>query len=120
MDLADKGIDVFNPEDDFFNDICHPFESPDGKDIILNDRRTDIYQNATFCQDGCTYMGMNYELMAANCICDSSYLQTEEKNETINEESKEPEIVNFKSITKSFISNLLDFNIDVIYCYNLV
>ena len=71
--LADKGIDVFNPQDDFFNDICHPFESPDGKDIILNDGRTDIYQNVTFCQDDCAYIGMNYDLVAGNCIFDSVY-----------------------------------------------
>ena len=118
MGLADKGIDVFNAADGFFNDICHPFDNPDGIDIIITDRRNDIYQNASFCQDGCTYTGVNYDLMAANCICDSSYLQNDEKNKTSNEEQKE--IVNFKSITKSFISNLLDFNYQVIYCYNLV
>ena len=117
MGLADKGIDVFNPADDFFNDICHPFDNPDGIDIILTDRRNDIYQNASFCQDGCTYTGINYDLMAANCNCDTSYLQNNEKNETNNKEQKES--VNFKSITKSFISNLLDFNYQVIYCYNL-
>ena len=55
--------------------------------------------------------------MAANCICDSIILQNDEKNETNNKEQKES--VNFKSITKSFISNLLDFNYQVIYCYNL-
>ena len=118
-DLANNGVDAFNARDDFFNDICHPFDDPNGKDIILNDRRADLYQNATFCQDGCSYNGVNYDLMAAHCICDSSYLQSEEKNETIKEESIENEVVNFKTITKSFISNLLDFNFDVIYCTNL-
>ena len=120
MDLANCGIDVFNAADDFFNDICHPFENPDRKDIIINDRRNEIYQNATFCQEGCSYTGMSYDLMAANCICDSRFLQTDEKNKTENEETKISESVNFKSITKSFTSNLLDFNFEVIYCYNLV
>ena len=62
--------------------------------------------------------GINYDLMAANCMCDSNYLQFDYNNEMI-EESKDYELVNFKTITKSFISNLLDFNIEVIYCYNL-
>ena len=53
-DYSDKGIDVFNPQDNFFNDICHPYDNSDGKDIILEDRRADLYQNATFCEDGCT------------------------------------------------------------------
>ena len=65
--LSELGIDAFNAADEFFNDICHQYENKDGKDIILTDRRNDIYQNATFCQDGCTYNGINYDLMAANC-----------------------------------------------------
>ena len=44
--LADKGIDVFNASDDYFNDICH--ENIDGKDIIIKDRRNDIYKNVSF------------------------------------------------------------------------
>jgi len=70
MSLASKGIDVFNASDEFFNNICHNYNNTDGKDIIIDDRRTDIYQNVSFCQTGCTYTGMNYELMIANCICD--------------------------------------------------
>ena len=30
--LSTQGIDVFNAEDDFFNDICHPFDNPNGTD----------------------------------------------------------------------------------------
>ena len=117
-DLANQGIDVFNASDEFFNDICHQYDNTEGKDVILEDRRTDIYQNATFCQDGCSYKGMNYDLMVANCICDSSYLQSNMENMTNNEE--ESEAISFKSLTKSFLANLLSFNFDVIRCYNLV
>ena len=42
MSLSEQGIDVFNSKDKFFNDICYPYESIDGKDIIINDRRKDI------------------------------------------------------------------------------
>ena len=118
-DLASQGIDVFNAEDDFFNDICHPFDNPDGVDIILKDRRNDIYQNATFCQDGCTYSGVDYDVMAANCICDSSSFQGNEENIT-NSEKDNSESVSFNSLADSFISNLISFNFDVIKCYNLI
>ena len=84
MSLSEQGIDVFDASNEFFNDICHPYDSPEGKDIIINDRRKDIYQNATFCQFGCSYLGMNYNLMVANCKCDSSVLQSEENNITNN------------------------------------
>ena len=57
MSFADQGIDVFNTKDNFFNDLCHKYDNKEGKDIIIDDRRADIYQNATFCQDGCSYKG---------------------------------------------------------------
>ena len=43
MDLANQGIDVFNANDAFFNDICQEFDNSNGKDIIIQDRRTDIF-----------------------------------------------------------------------------
>ena len=97
--LSKQGIDVFNASNEFFNDICYEYESKDGKDIILNDRRTDIYQNATFCQAGCSYLGMNYNLMVANCKCDSSFLQEDDKNK-INNNKSESDINNIKYFTK--------------------
>ena len=120
-DLANQGIDVFNASDDFFNDICQDYNNTNGKDIVIQDRRNDIYQNASFCQKGCSYDGMNYELMTANCICDSSILQSSSDN-GINSDNtnNEEETLNFKSLTKSFISNLFDFNFEVFRCYNLV
>ena len=113
--LSAQGIDVFNAKDEFFNDICHSYDNPDRKDINLNDRRNEIYQNVTFCQYGCTYDGINYDLYAANCICDSSSLQEDDVPNNINEEK----IDNFKLITKLFISNLVSFNYAVLRCYNL-
>ena len=117
--LSNQGIDIFNPNDDFFNDLCHNYKNSDGKDIILKDRRNDFFKNVTFCQTGCTYAGMNYELNVANCVCSTSSVQGEKIIENYNKEEKS-ENVNFKSIAKSFAENLLDFNVDVIYCYNLV
>ena len=119
MSLSKQGIDVFNAGDAFFNDICHPYDDPDGKDIILNDRRTDIYQNATFCQNGCSYLGMNYyNLMVANCRCDSRLILINQKNITENDELKSTEN-SFKEFSKFFISNLVDFNFEILRCYNL-
>ena len=117
-----RGIDVFNERDDFFNNICHDFSNTDGKDIIINDRRNDIYQNATFCQKGCSFSGIDYKLTAADCICNSRSLQINSyNNDTSNEnKNKDEEIVNFKTLTKSIIEKLFEFNIDVIKCYNLV
>ena len=120
MNLADQGIDVFNVNDGFFNDICQSYDNSNGTDIVIKDRRTDIYQNASFCQSGCIYNGMNYTLMTANCLCDSSFLQNSLNTNSINDEDNTKENLNFDTLTESFLSSLLDFNINVIYCYNLL
>ena len=44
---SELGIDIFNLNDSFFNDICYPF-SNSNNDIILNDRISDIYQNYSY------------------------------------------------------------------------
>ena len=116
--LSEQGIDVFNASDKFFNDICHPYDNLDGKDIILSDRRNDIYKNVTFCQDGCTYKGMNYTLKAANCLCDSNSLEGKTDNNT--NIKKESDGIDFNELKKSFIENLFNFNFDVVKCYNLI
>ena len=121
--LAEQGIDIFNAKDDFFNNLCKDYSDVNKKDIIINDRRNDIYQNATFCQKGCSYSGINYQLMAANCICNSSLIQiNSNKNDVnnLNNNNEEEDSINFKKLEKIFITNLLDFNLDVIKCYNLV
>ena len=113
--FSEQGIDVFNVNDEFFNDICHKYDNLGDKDIILTDRRNEIYQNATFCQEGCIYIGINYELNAENCICNSYTLQ---KNNITNNNSS-VKASKFDELTKTFISSLLSFNINVLKCYKL-
>ena len=62
---------------------------------------------------------MNYNLMVANCKCNSNAFQEEENNRTI---IAKPEsgMGRFDSLTNTLISNLIDFNFEVIRCYNLV
>ena len=115
-DLSEQGIDIFNPENEFFNDICYNYNNSIGKDIILNDRRNDIYQNVSFCQYGCIYGGMNYSLMAPNCICGPIFLQEEYNNLTYDDINS----ISFKEIKKAFLSNLYNFNFEILKCYNLV
>ena len=116
--LSEKGIDIFNAADNFFNDLCYYYDNPYNKDIIINDRRTDIYKNITFCQNECRYEGINYNLNAANCLCSSNSIQ-EVVNITIDTLSSK-ENVNFKTLSKIFLENIFSFNFEVLKCYNLV
>ena len=116
--MAKQGINVFNLSDDFFNDLCRKFDITDGKDIILKDRVNDYYIDEKLWQKGCTHSGMDYKLKVAICDCDASSVQGE--NIIENNKEEQSENLSFESIAKSFASSLLDFNFDVIFCYNLV
>ena len=68
-EFAEKGIDVFNAEDSFFNDVCFPFATENGTDVILSDRRKDFFQNVTLCASGCNYKGVDYTTKKVKCEC---------------------------------------------------
>ena len=105
LKYKDKNIDILNPKDKFFNDICYPY-SEDGDDIIIGDRRTDIYQNFSVCQEGCTLENFDAEnkLFACNC----------KMNEIISSRVAATHYEDFEDVS------FFDSNIDIIQCYNLV
>ena len=45
-EFAEKGIDIFNASDDFFNDKCKYYDI--NLDITIQDRREDIFQDVIF------------------------------------------------------------------------
>ena len=105
--FKDKGIDVFNLKNDFFNDICYPYSDDESNsDMVLSDRVADIYQNYSICGEGCEYESFNMDRMSANCNC-----------QVKQEVSTEKEKGNFQSY---IASAFLDSNFGVIKCYNLV
>ena len=105
--FADKGIDILNSSDPFFNDICYSY-SDGGSDMILKDRISEVYQNFSVCDSGCEYESIDTENLTVSCSCSVS-------NDTDSDD--EEENTNLKDI----ILNLLqDSTFGVIKCYKLV
>ena len=106
--FENKGIDILNSSDPFFNDICYPY-SDGSSDMILSDRINDIYQNYSLCDSGCEYEGLNSTSGTVSCSCsvDSSDSHTEDDDES----------TNLKTIVLSLLS---DSTFGVIQCYNKV
>ena len=97
-----------------------PYDDEESKDIIIDDRRKDIYQNVSFCQMGCSYQGIDFDYELANCFCEPNLIQDVLLNTTNNGKIKQNELINFKTLSRIFKSNLFVSNFGVIYCYNLV
>ena len=63
------GIDIFNINDSFFNDICFPY-SNSNSDVVLKDRISDIYQNYSLCDNNCEYDSIDINSNSVTCTCD--------------------------------------------------
>ena len=116
IEFAEQGIDLFDSQDAFFNERCCKFKGD--KDIILEDRRNDIFQNVNFCGYECLYNGMDYSLMIAKCICDGANIQEQDENLDNLDESKKG--ITLNDLANPFKSEIFSFNLDVVKCYNLV
>ena len=67
--LAQQDINIFNLSDDFYTDICYHFDSPNGKDVPLQDRIKTYYPNITLCDSVCISKGVNLTTMESICEC---------------------------------------------------
>ena len=102
---SDLGIDIFDSNHSFFNDLCYSYDNTES-DLILKDRVIDIFQNYSLCDNGCDYDQIDIDSMTVICSC-------QVKNE-INVEIEEPV---FGTIIEDAFK---DSNFGVLLCYNLV
>ena len=69
MFLAKQGIDVFNLSNEFYNDLCYFYESPNNKDICMKDRISYFFPNITLCEPGCKNRGVDLDKLKVQCEC---------------------------------------------------
>ena len=102
--FKNTGVDIFNIDDSFFNDICHPY-SESKNDLVLEDRIKYIYQNYSICDQGCSYNKIDFEKKAISCICKvKTNLSVEETSLNV----------------KKFSEIKIESNFGLIKCYKLV
>lgn len=102
IELAELGIDIYDSQDDFFNDLCYSFTSSSKTDVILNDRKTDYFRNISFCEENCEYSGIDLENKKVNCTCEA-------KTDILSKET-------VKTFAKQFKNTLSNSNFKVIKC----
>ena len=105
--FEEKGIDILDSTDPFFNDICYTYSDGDS-DVILSDRINEIYQNYSLCDSGCEYEGLNSTAGTISCTCSAT--DTDDSDD-------DDESTNLKSIILSLFS---DSTFGVIQCYKRV
>ena len=109
-ELKDLGYDIFDIDSNFYQDICTPFKSPNGADVLLSDRINYYFNNEeTKCQPNCQFSDYSFEKQNLKCKCD---IESSEINFDNN-------IISSKSIYTSFYDTLKYSNYKVLKCYKL-
>ena len=111
--LSESGYNLFNSSDSFYNDICATYTSENGTDMLLEDRKNEIYSitsNISMCQTGCEFESYNKTTKKAKCNCDAQTNITETDITKITFEN---------SVASSFLSTLTNSNFQVMKCLKL-
>ena len=117
--LEKAGYNLFNSSDSFYNDFCTPYTTTNGTDILLEDRKKDIYSkngNKILCQDGCELLNYNETTEKAKCNCKPQNSETILDKESIFSAFK----VGRSQLEESFFNTLSNSNFQVLQCFKLV
>ena len=113
--LSKSGYNLFDLEDDFYNDICSTYTTNYGTDLTLSDRKKVIYDtngDITMCQEGCTFQSYNLTTRKSQCDCAVQKSETITNIDEINLENS--------GLAKEFYHTLNNSNFRVLKCYKLV
>ena len=102
---SNLGINIFDINQSFFNDICYSY-SEDDSDMILKDRVDDIYENYTICENNCEYEKINFTNNVVTCKCSVK--------------TNTDSVIQSPKFEQMIVDSFVYSNFAVIICYNLV
>ena len=105
-DLKESGYDLFDENGSFYTDICTPYKSENGTDVLLSDRKKDFYNNSEVsCQVNCSF---------SEYLSDSKFLKCECNVSSEDIDILEPEKLSGEMIVISFYDVLKYSNFKVL------
>ena len=70
VSINEDEVYKYEPDSDYYNDICFSTTSKNGTDISIKDRQNEfVNDNLALCEDKCDYVGYDNEEKKANCKC---------------------------------------------------
>ena len=114
QNIIDQGYNPFDLNDKFYREICTPYNSENGTDVLLDDREEYIYStiaNETQCPSGCSMSSYSLDSKYITCECNA--------NDT-GIVALDLNHISGQNILNSVLSTLKNSNYKVMRCYNLV
>ena len=112
--ISEYSVNIYNESDEFFNDICFPFNYQKKSDVLLKDRRSQFYLNITLCENGCELKKNIFNKDRIICECNVTIFKNPKSFflGSIKED--------FDIIIKQFKIELYNSNFFIVKCYKLV
>ena len=111
--LIDQGYNPFDLGDKFYREICTPYNSENGTDVLLDDREEFFYYplaEQMVCQNNCQYSSYSLDTKYMKCECGNN-------KTTVTLDLKH---MSKENVLQSFLSTFKSTNYKVMRCYNLV
>ena len=114
QNILDQGYDPFDENGKFYREICTPYNSENGTDVLLDGREEYYYssiKSEMTCPSGCEMKSYSLDNKYINCECETNgtgIIELDYNN------------LNIKNIEDSFMSTFKNSNYKVMICSNLV
>ncbi len=108
--IDSKDIDKYNPNSDYYRDICYKSSNNKGTDITLDDRKNEYLENnMNACEETCDFVDYDNIYKKAICSCD------------VKKNMSKPSEVNIDKVElmKKFINIKNLVNLKVMKCYKI-
>ena len=105
-------LEQYDPNSDFYNDICATYTSENGTDLTLSDRKNNyINNNLAICEESCTFIQYNESIGKAVCSCKT-------KTDFANKISENG--INKEDLLKNFADFNNIFNVKILKCVSQI
>ena len=110
--ILNGSLDKYDPNSDFYNDICATYTSENGTDLTLSERKKNyINNNLAVCEENCNFIQYNDTIGKAICSCKT-------KTDFVNKISENG--LTKENLLKNFADFNNIFNIKILKCIKLI
>ena len=109
--MADYDINVFDPKEPFYSDLCTHYPDVLNKDVPLKKRILVFYPNINLCEDNCELIYVFLNNITAQCECPITEKEEENKKDKIKDNAL------YQNEFGQFEEFIYSTNINVIKCY---
>jgi len=116
-EMYSKNIDITNPDDPFYNDICVLYTTDVDTDMTLKDRKEEFFVSKSLCEDNCNLTKLidrDLRIIKSLCNCYIKYNYTSNENAGKRDDDINPKsplnIKSFLCIKESFNSQNVSKN----------